>query len=89
MGSVRREIVPWAARTEPRLGDLDVIRTKGSMKSSQLGRLDNPRQYGEAGMRLVQALREWLITAPEAELVALRSRLGTLFAKLREQTRAA
>jgi len=88
-GSRNAQTAPLGSGLRAKLGDLDVVRTKQSMKSSQLGQLDNARQYGETGLRFVQALREWLITAPEAELVALRSRLSALFTKLQEQRRAA
>ena len=54
-----------------------------------LRRRDTVQTYGEAGFQLVKALRNWLLTAPDIELVALRARLGDLFAKLQERSPAA
>lgn len=40
------------------------------------------RTYGEAGLRLVEALRDWLKTAASDELLTLQSKLEALFSRI-------
>src|SRR5207245_10288589 len=53
------------------------------------GQRDDVRTYGEAGNRLVQALRHWLDTTSESDLLALKGKLHALFLKVKTAQRAA